>query len=261
MNLKETIARTEGRRLEFKEALPAHADLAKTIVAFANDAGGELYVGIKDSPREIVGLPEDDLMSIEEQIGNIIFDRCYSAMNSRQSDARNKVIAPVFKRLGVIDQWGNELMLIAEELQDYPHIDLRWREVGMSFQVQFARLNFEQGQESGQELGHELQQSQELGKEDNNNSKSGSGHELGHELENRTLYGSVLEKLAIEPMSKQELAATFELKKVSGYLNRTIKKLLSQSLIELTLPDTPNHPAQKFRLTERGKTFLNLIHQ
>lgn len=33
----------------------------------------------------------------------------YSAMESRQSDARNKVIAPVFKRLGIIDQWGNGL--------------------------------------------------------------------------------------------------------------------------------------------------------
>ena len=66
----------------------------------------------------------------------------YAAMESRQSDARNKVIAPVFKRLGIIDQWGNGLKLIADEMKEYPNIELRWREVGLSFQVQFINTNY-----------------------------------------------------------------------------------------------------------------------
>jgi predicted HTH transcriptional regulator len=66
----------------------------------------------------------------------------YSAMNSRQSDARNKVIAGVFKHLGIIDQWGNGLKLVAEEMKQYPHIELKWREVGLSFQVQFVNKAF-----------------------------------------------------------------------------------------------------------------------
>lgn len=65
----------------------------------------------------------------------------YSAMESRQSDARNKVIARVFKRLGIIDQWGNGLKLVAEELRHCPNIELKWREVGLSFQVQFVINN------------------------------------------------------------------------------------------------------------------------
>ena len=71
----------------------------------------------------------------------------YNAMESRQSDARNKIIAPVFKRMGIIDQWGNGLKLIADELKDYPNIELRWKEVGLSFQVQFVKLDYvaEQG--------------------------------------------------------------------------------------------------------------------
>ncbi|MDD4439851.1 MAG: ATP-binding protein, partial [Tissierellia bacterium] len=80
MTIKEIIKQTEGRRLEFKEALPENTDLANTIIAFANDAGGELYIGIRNNPREIVGLPEDELVKIEEQISNIIFDRCYPAI-------------------------------------------------------------------------------------------------------------------------------------------------------------------------------------
>lgn len=68
----------------------------------------------------------------------------YSDMESRQSDARNKVIAPVFKRLGIIDQWGNGLKLVATEVKKYPNIELRWKETGLSFQVQFAKKGFHQ---------------------------------------------------------------------------------------------------------------------
>lgn len=384
MNIKDILIQPEGRRLEFKAELPENSDLAKTVVAFANDAGGDLFIGIADNPRAVVGVEEDKLMAIEEKISNLIFDRCYpailpevkfisqnnkhliqvtifrgstppyylkdkgklqgtyirvgstnrladetiiaelerrkrnisfdsevvpektakelniesfktifkektgedldehalrkmelvkelqdkeyptnamilfsddslrnsmfhyakvecarfkgvssdefidqksittniatqaeeaynfilrhinkgaivkgiytvsrweypvkairevirnavvhrdysltgkdvkvaiyddmveitspgllppsidyAAMESRQSDARNKVIAPIFKRLGIIDQWGNGLKLIADELKEYPNIELHWKEVGLSFQVQFVKL-------------------------------------------------------------------------------------------------------------------------
>ena len=386
MNIKELIKQPESRRLEFKGELPENADLAKSIIAFANDAGGCLYIGVSNDPRDVIGIAEDELMATEEKISSIIYDRCYpailpeitfltendkhlikvsvyrgstppyylkdkgkmqgtyirvgstnrkadetiiaelerirrnisfdseiivekpvdqlnidnfaatfiekagetinaqvlkkldltkelngvtyptnalvlfsddelrdsqfhfakvecarfkgivtdefidqksittniatqaeeaynfvlrhinkgatvegvytvskweypvkavreairnavvhrdysltgkdvkvavyddmieitspgllppsidySAMESRQSDARNKVIAPVFKRLGIIDQWGNGLRLIANELKDYPQIDFRWKEVGLSFQVQFIKLDY-----------------------------------------------------------------------------------------------------------------------
>lgn len=76
-NLQEILNQPEGRRLEFKEMLPSNADLAKTIIAFANDAGGEFYLGVKDDPREIVGLDETKLIEIEEKITNIIHDQCH----------------------------------------------------------------------------------------------------------------------------------------------------------------------------------------
>lgn len=386
MPVSKFIDQPEGRRLEFKGELPANSDIAKTIVAFANDAGGDIYIGINDNPRDILGLPEEELIKMEERISNLIYDRCYptilpeisfltvedkylikvsiykgsmppyylkekgklkgtyirvgstnkladeiiiaelerkrrnvsfdsevvmtksveeldianfkrlyyektseeldiqvlrkleltrkeqykeyptialilfsddairnsmfpnakvecarfkgtgteefidqksitshigaqaeeaynfvlrhinkgatvegvytivrweypvkaireiirnavvhcdysltgkdikvavyddmvevtspgllppsidySAMESRQSDARNKVIAPVFKRLGIIDQWGNGLKLVAEEMKVYPEIELRWREVGLSFQVQFVKKDY-----------------------------------------------------------------------------------------------------------------------
>jgi predicted HTH transcriptional regulator len=67
MKINELIKQPEGRRLEFKESLPTSADLTKTIVAFANDAGGELLIGIKNEPRELVGLPENELMQSDSR--------------------------------------------------------------------------------------------------------------------------------------------------------------------------------------------------
>ena len=66
------------------------------------------------------------------------------------------MIAPVFKLLGIIDQWRNGLKLIADELKAYPEIEFRWKEVGLSFQVQFVKRNFKAEIESRQELGKSL---------------------------------------------------------------------------------------------------------
>lgn len=493
MNIKDKLNQPEGRRLEFKAELPENSDLAKTIVAFANDAGGELFIGVADNPRVIVGVDDNKLMLIEEKISNLIFDRCYpailpeikfvsennkhliqvtvfrgstppyylkdkgkfqgtyirvgstnrladeaiitelerrkrnisfdsevipekqvnaviiddfkaifrdktgeeveeqtlrklelvkelqgkeyptnalilfsddplrnsmfhyakvecarfkgvgteefidqksittniatqaeeaynfvlrhinkgaivegvytvsrweypikairevirnavvhrdysltgkdikvaiyddmievtspgllppsidyAAMESRQSDARNKVIAPIFKRLGIIDQWGNGLKLIADELKEYPNIELRWKEVGLSFQVQLVKLDYQKNVERTKGVQQELQQElrQEL------------RQELQQELQKTTLYSEVLRCLVNEALSRQGISITLGQKRVSGQLNKVVQKLVADHLIERTIPDKPNHPAQKFQLTERGKVFLGLL--
>ena len=48
----------------------------------------------------------------------------FDDMDSGQSDIRNRILAPVFKRIGIIEQWGNGLKLFAEELKAYPEIGL-----------------------------------------------------------------------------------------------------------------------------------------
>ncbi len=178
----------------------------------------------------------------------------YNAMESRQSDAKNRVIAPVFKKLGIIDQWGNGLKLIADELKSYPGIDFKWKEIGLSFQVQFVKSNLETDDLSQQDLGHELGQDlgHELGQD--------LGHELGQEQQEKTMFSQLLEELSKQSGSKRDLMVAFGMKTASGYFNRTIKKLQTLALIELAIPDTPNHPHQKFRITEKGKTFLKLLN-
>jgi hypothetical protein len=137
-------------------------------------------------------------------------------MESRQSDARNKIIAPVFKSLGIIDQWGNGLKLIAGELKEYPDIEFRWKEVGLSFQVQFVKLNYKDHQELGQELGQELRQEQK----------------------EKTLFSLVLTRLRDRPLSRKELMTAFGLKKVSGYLNMNDLVAQVEKSLNKNIPST-----------------------
>ena len=66
----------ESRRLEFKEKFPTGDQIARTVIAFANGAGGRIVFGVSSDPRRIVGIPEDALFVLEERISNYVFDRC-----------------------------------------------------------------------------------------------------------------------------------------------------------------------------------------
>jgi predicted HTH transcriptional regulator len=66
----------------------------------------------------------------------------FNDMEAGQSDIRNKTLAPVFKRLGIIEQWGNGLRLIAEELRKYPEVKMEWSQPGFAFRVSFKKINY-----------------------------------------------------------------------------------------------------------------------
>lgn len=61
----------EGKQLEFKRDLSSPRNLLKTLVAFANSAGGKLVIGVNDA-RQIVGVA--DPLAEEERICNLIAD-------------------------------------------------------------------------------------------------------------------------------------------------------------------------------------------
>lgn len=494
MNIQTKIQQLEGRRLEFKEVIPTNAELAKTIVAFSNDAGGELFIGVKNNPREVIGLPDKQLDSIENQISNIVNDQCtpkilpeisvieengkyiirvyihkgskppyfiiskgkekgtfirvgssnrlasseiiqelerqaqnvsfdselyfnktyedlfldnfkdffkekanedltfevlrklnlvkeeqgqifptnalillsddvkkrelfpnakvecarfkgiipgtyidqktiddtiavqaeqayqfimrhisegtedykgvyrnnrweypiiairevirnaiihrdysltgkdikiaifddkveitspgkllptvdFNAMDAGQSDVRNKVLAPVFKRLGIIEQWGNGLQLIADDLKAYPEIQLAWKEPGIAFRVSFIKTNYTQQLELQQELQLELQQELQLELQ----------HELRHELEHESMYTQILLIVKEKTSSKKEISIALGQKSISSQLNKISNKLLEDYLIERTIPNKPSSSKQQYKITNRGILFLQIL--
>jgi ATP-dependent DNA helicase RecG len=76
MSLLEQIQRGEGKTLELKQQLPQHGQIAQTAIAFANTSGGKLVIGVDDE-RQIVGIAEEQIFSLQDQITAIITDRCY----------------------------------------------------------------------------------------------------------------------------------------------------------------------------------------
>ena len=66
--IKKVIAQQEGLRLDFKQNLSSQAKIAKTIVAFANTAGGTIVVGISDRGK-LIGIDiEEEKFMVEEAV-------------------------------------------------------------------------------------------------------------------------------------------------------------------------------------------------
>ncbi len=71
MNIDQLIQLPEGKKLEFKRDLSSVKPLMKTLVAFANTAGGKLIIGIADD-KQVIGV--DDPLTEEERLGNLVAD-------------------------------------------------------------------------------------------------------------------------------------------------------------------------------------------
>ncbi|MEA2034092.1 MAG: helix-turn-helix domain-containing protein [Euryarchaeota archaeon] len=74
MNLppSELVKMPEGKTLEFKRDLSSPKNILKTLVAFANTAGGRLLIGVEDESREVLGVSEP--LDEEERLCSLIDD-------------------------------------------------------------------------------------------------------------------------------------------------------------------------------------------
>jgi len=73
MKIQEILKQPEGKTLEFKKELPKNRqNLLKTVIAFANGAGGNIYVGVNDD-RTVTGIKEEPF-DLEEKLSSIIYD-------------------------------------------------------------------------------------------------------------------------------------------------------------------------------------------
>ncbi len=66
----------------------------------------------------------------------------------------------------------------------------------------------------------------------------------------------VLLLLAVAPRSKAELSRGLGQKEISGQLNKIVRQLLMDLMIEYTIPEKPGSRYQKYRLTEKGRAAL-----
>ena len=72
MDLVDTLRRPEGKTLEFKRDLSSPDGVLRTLVAFANTAGGTLLIGVEDATRHVRGVKQP--LDLEERLASLISD-------------------------------------------------------------------------------------------------------------------------------------------------------------------------------------------
>jgi len=72
MDLVDLLRRPEGKTLEFKRELSAPDGVLRTLVAFANTAGGVILIGVEDRTRHVRGVPEP--LDMEERVASLVSD-------------------------------------------------------------------------------------------------------------------------------------------------------------------------------------------
>jgi len=66
----------------------------------------------------------------------------------------------------------------------------------------------------------------------------------------------VLLLLESGPKSKAELSQGLGQKEISGHLNKVVRQLVADEMIEYTIPEKPGSRHQKYRLTGQGRAAL-----
>lgn len=67
------LRQPEGKTLEFKRDLSSPEGALRTVVAFANTAGGTLVIGVDDATHAVAGV--DDPLGLEERLASLVSDR------------------------------------------------------------------------------------------------------------------------------------------------------------------------------------------
>ncbi len=72
MDLLDLLRKPEGKTLEFKRDLSSPEKILRSLVSFANTAGGILLIGVEDKTRRVCGAL--DTLTQEERLANLISD-------------------------------------------------------------------------------------------------------------------------------------------------------------------------------------------
>lgn len=70
--IQDLLAQNASRTLEFKENTKSLAGIIKTVIAFANTAGGTIVIGVEDETKKVIGLA--DALAEEERLASAISD-------------------------------------------------------------------------------------------------------------------------------------------------------------------------------------------
>lgn len=175
--------------------------------------GSDVKVAIYDDMLEITSPgPLPDALSIED-------------LGSGRSEIRNRVLAPIFKDMKLIEAWGSGIRKIHDELKNYPEIKLVLQEAGQAFQVQFVKKVSIPQPESAP-----------------------SRHQAGTKYKADENQIKILNKCK-KPLFLVEMMKLVNRTDRTKFRKRVVLPLLENGLLEMTDPGSPNSPKQKYQTT------------
>jgi len=143
------------------------------------------------------------------------------------SKTRNSVISRVFRELNLIEQWGSGIKRIMEETRKLELPDIKIVEIGMRLRI----IVF---------LKEQILVKEQV------------PQQVTQQVKNLLLAVS-------GEMNRLKIMSLLKLKERNTFSNNYLKPALEANLIEMTQPDSPNSPTQKYKLTEEGLGLLAQI--
>jgi ATP-dependent DNA helicase RecG len=171
------------------------------------------------------------------------------------SEIRNKILAPIFKELDLIEQWGNGMKKIKREMENYPELKLIIKEISDSVLVQFIKTE-QAGAQSGAQSGAQLgaQSGAQSGSNDSSQVISIKKYD-----EKKIMIVKMLTK---ENLKSSEITEILKLKSKSGVYRNHIKPLLTDGIIETVSEETKTHSStKKYQLTEEGRKLAKKLEE
>jgi ATP-dependent DNA helicase RecG len=162
-----------------------------------------------------------------------VFGNADHLLEPGEKEVRNPQIVAAFRRLGLCEQAGTGLRMVLNQWQALGHLEPEY-DNDRSHKTFEIRLPLAKDQVTPQATG-----------------------EVTSEVTGEVT-GEVQKFLKIlhTPMSRSEAQITLKLKGQANFRDRYLKPALDLELVEMTIPDKQRSSKQKYRLTDRGKEWV-----
>lgn len=201
----------------------------------------------------------DDMLEITSP-GTIPPSIDLNNLTAGQSELRNRTLGPIFKELRLIEQWGTGFQKLFDELKEYPEIELKFNEPGLSFQVQFIKKNYKSAPSEDQ-VGTKFGLSWDQASPQVPSNHSASTPQVPRKyLENTPQAVKVL-KFCSEYRLRKEIQDHLGLMDREHFRKTILIPLIENLLLKMSSPNKPNSPNQKYVITEKGKLLLKELNK